>query len=120
MKWTPFSEKEFRSSIIKCNNSLTPGPDKLFWKHLKVIINNSSCLKSFINIANACIDLDYWLMHFKMSSSIIISKPNKASYNSPKMFKPIILLNILSKHIKNIIGERLQFQLISKNIIHPC
>jgi len=27
--WVSFSEKEFISSITKCNNSLTPGPDKL-------------------------------------------------------------------------------------------
>ena len=49
-----------------------------------------------------------------------IPKPNKASYNSPKMFRPIILLNILSKLIERVIGKRLQFQLISKNVIHPC
>jgi len=29
MKWNPFSEEEFVSSISKYNNSSTPGPDKL-------------------------------------------------------------------------------------------
>ena len=52
---------EFKSSIIKCNNSLTSGSDKLSWRYLKVIINNSSYLKNFINIANMCINLGYWL-----------------------------------------------------------
>ena len=28
-KWNSFSEKEFISAIEKCNNSSTPGPDKL-------------------------------------------------------------------------------------------
>jgi len=116
----PFSEEEFKSSIIKCNNSLTPSPNKLSWRHLKVIINNSSCFKNFINIANTCINLGHWPSHFKTSSSIIISKPYKTLYNSPKIFRPIILLNTLSKLIEKVIGERLQFQSISKNIIHPC
>jgi len=28
-KWMPFLEEEFKSSIAKYNNSLTPTPDKL-------------------------------------------------------------------------------------------
>ena len=39
----PFSEEEFKSSIIKCNNSLTPGLDKLSQRYFKVIVNDSSC-----------------------------------------------------------------------------
>ena len=58
-KWMSFSEEEFKSSIIKCNNFLTSSPDKLSWKHLKIIINDSLCLKNFINIANAYINLNY-------------------------------------------------------------
>ena len=55
-----------------------------------------------------------------MSSSIIISKPHKALYKSPKIFQPIVLLNTLSKLIEKAISKRLQFQLISKNFIHSC
>ena len=55
-----------------------------------------------------------------MLTSIIIPKPNKASYNTPKTFRPIVLLNMLRKLIEKVIGKRLQFQLLSKNIIHSC
>ena len=51
---------------------------------------------------------------------MIISKPNKESYNSPKSFWPIVFLNILEKLIEKVIGECLQFQLISNNFIHLC
>ena len=51
--------------------------------------------------------------------TIIIPKPNKESYNSPKSFQPIILLNTLGKLIKKVIGNRLQFHLISNNFIYP-
>ena len=77
-------------------------------------------LNNFVNIANTCINLEHWPLHFKTSLSIIIPKPNKAFYNSPKMFWPIILLNTLGKLIEKVIGERLQFQAISKNFIYPC
>ena len=116
--WRLFYENEFKNVILKCNNSLTLESDKLSWKHLKVIINNKTCLEHFINIANVCINLEHWLSHFKTSNSIIILKPNKTSYNSPKMFRLIILLNMLGKLIEKIIDERLQFQSISKNFIY--
>jgi len=51
-------------------------------------------------------------------NTIIISKPNKKSYNSPKVFWSIILLNTIGKLFKKIIGERLQFVLISNNFIY--
>ena len=50
---------------------------------------------------------------------VIIPKPNKPSYNLPKSFHPIILLNTLGKLIKKVIGERLQFHVGSNDFIHP-
>jgi len=57
-------------------------------------------------------------LHFKVSTSIIILKPNKELYNSPKAFRLIVLLNTLGKLIEKVIGERLQFHSISNNFIH--
>ena len=92
----------------------------MLWRHLKVIVNDSTCLNNFINIANTYINLEHWLLHFKTLFSIIISKPNKTSYNTSKMFQPIILLNMLGKLIEKVISERLQFQSISNGFIYPC
>jgi len=72
-----------KNSITKCSNTSTPEPDKLLWRYLKVIVNDSTSLNNFINIANVCINLEHWSFHFKISSSIIIPKPNKTSYNTP-------------------------------------
>jgi len=114
-----FFKEEFESAIIKCNNSSTPDLNKLSWRHLKVVINNILYLNKFINIAKTCIDLGHWLSQFKSLLSIIISKPNKTSYSSLKMFRPIVLLNMLGKLIEKFISKKLQFQVISKNTIHP-
>ena len=54
-----FSKEEFKSAIANCNNSSTPGPDKLSWSHLKIILKNNKCLSNIISIANTCIDLGY-------------------------------------------------------------
>ena len=60
-------------------------------------MKDDDCITNVIKITNACIDLEYWPNDFKISSMIIIPKPNKLSYNFLKSFKPIVLLNTLGK-----------------------
>ena len=50
---------------------------------------------------------------------VVIPKPNKALYNSPKSFRLIVLLNTMGKLIEKVIGERLQFLTTSNDFIHP-
>jgi len=85
---------------------------------LKTIFIDDDCLNVIISIANACIEVGYWLLHFKRSTTVIIPKPNKKLYNSSKAFRPIVLLNTVSKLIEKVIGECLQFNMASNNFIH--
>ena len=41
------------------------------------------------------------------------------SYDQPKSFHPIVLLNTLGKLIEKVIAERIQFTVASNNFIHP-
>jgi len=116
--WPLFSREEFRIAIANCNNASAPGPDKLSWSHLKIILKNNEYLDTIIHIANACIELGYWLSHFKRSTTIIIPKLNKKFYDSPKSFRPIILLNTVGKLIKKVIRERLQFAMAANDFIY--
>ena len=118
--WLLFSRKELINAIEKCNNLSAPGPDKLSWSHIKKIIKNDKYIIKSIDIANTCIDLGHWPSHFKTSTTIVIPKPNKALYDSPRSFHPIILLNTMGKLFEKIIRERMQFLIISNNFIHPC
>jgi len=89
------------------------------WRHWKLIIKNDDCLSKIINIADACINLGHWPKYFKISTTVVIPKPNKPLYNNPKAFCPIILLNTLSKLVEKVIAERLQFIVASNDFIHP-
>jgi len=91
----------------------------LLWSYLKIILKNNKCLSNIISIANTCINLGYWPSHFKRSTTVIIPKLNKPSYNSTKSFRPIVLLNTVGKFIKKVISKRLQFQTASNNFIYP-
>ena len=103
--WSPFSKNKFKSAISKYNDSLAPGPDKLSWCHLKIILQNEACLTNIINIADSCINLGYWPNYFKFSTTIVIPKPNKTLYDQPKAFCPIVLLNTLGKLIEKVVAE---------------
>ena len=116
--WDLFSEEEFTNALAKYNNLSTPSLDKLLWSYLKHIFKNKVCLNNIIRIANACLDLGHWPSHFKISTTIVILKPNKSSYDTHKSFRPIILLNTLGKLIEKFIGDKLQFHTISNNFIH--
>jgi len=117
--WPPFSKEKFKIAIANCNNASTSGLDKLLWSHLKIILKDGEYLNSIIYIANTCIELGYWPLYFKRSTTVVIPKPNKKSYNTPKSFRPIVLLNTMDKLIKKVIGERLQIIMAANNFIHP-
>ena len=117
--WAPFLKEEFRQVLNKCNNSSAPGPDKLTWRHLKIVLNLDSCMSHIVNIANACINLGHSPNHFKQLSMVIIPKPNKMAYDSSKSFRPIVLLNTIGKLIEKVIAECLQFHVAKNNFIHP-
>ena len=61
----------------------------------------------------------HWPRHFKESTSVIIPKPNKPSYSTPKAFRPIILLNTLGKLIEKMISNRFQHHMIKFDIVDP-
>jgi len=89
------------------------------WRHWKFIIKNNDCLSKIINIADVCINLCHWPKYFKISTTVIIPKPNKSLYDNPKAFRPIVLLNTLGKLVEKVIAERLQFIVASNDFIHP-
>ena len=49
---------------------------------------------------------------------VIIPKPNKSAYDSPKVYHPIVLLNMIGKLFEKMIGECLQFHTIANNFVH--
>ena len=84
------------------------------WSHIKSIIRDKYDIGKF-----TCIELEHWLTHFKISTTVVIPKPNKAMFNSSKLYRPIVLLNTIGKLVKKMIGKCFQFHMISNNFIYP-
>ena len=95
--WVPFSLLEIQEALKAYSNVSAPGPDHITWRYLKVILANNIYAAGILFLANACLLLHHWPRHFKKSVSVIIPKPGKPAYNTPKAFRPIVLLNTLGK-----------------------
>ena len=93
-EWLSFFKTELRDAIKKCSSLSMSESNHILWYHFKILTTNNKCVTNFINIANECINLGYWLLHFKMFLPIIIPKPTKIAYNSLKAFWPIVLFNL--------------------------
>jgi hypothetical protein len=121
IEWPPFSALEFTDALKSCSKNSALGPDHITWHLIKRFSKTSpSFAATIVAISNACINLSTWPSHFKNSTSIIIPKPNKPSYDKIKSFRPIVLLNTTGKLIEKMIATRLQHYGIINNLIHPC
>ena len=119
IEWPPFLRQELQDAIAKCSLFSSPRPDHIFWWHLKSLISDNICLEKVLNIANTCFNLGYWPSHFKAANSVIIPKPNKEHYNTPKSFCSIVLLNTVGKLIEKAISNWLQFHMVANRFLDP-
>ena len=117
--WVSFSILEMSKALKVCSNVSVPGPDHITWCYLKSILADDIYASSILSLTNFCITLQHWPRHFKELVSVIISKPGKPVYDTPKTFQPIVLLNTLSKLIEKMIARRLQFDTVKHSVLHP-
>ena len=103
--WVPFSILEIQEVLKAYSNVSAPGPDHVTWQHLKLILANNTCTVGILSLANTCLSLHHWPRYFKESVTVIIHKPGKPAYNTPKAFRPIVLLNTLGKLIEKMIAR---------------
>jgi hypothetical protein len=118
-EWVPFSSLELSEALTACAHNSSPGPDHVTWSYLKYWCGSKGVASLFTRIANACICVGHWPTHFKESLLVIIPKPGKASYSTPKSFRPIVLLNTLGKLVEKMLARRLQFDGVAHNAFEP-
>ncbi|RXW16893.1 hypothetical protein EST38_g8968 [Candolleomyces aberdarensis] len=115
--WPEFSLLELSQALEACLSRSAPGLDHITWRHLKQVLALPECADIIIALANGCIESGHWPKHFKESTLVIIPKPNKPSYSTPKAFRPIVLLNTLGKLIEKRISNRFQHNMIKYDLV---
>ena len=56
---------------------------------------------------------------FKEAESVVIPKPKKSDYTTPKAYRPIALLNTLGKLLTKVLASRLQYDANKHDLLHP-
>ncbi|PPQ93324.1 hypothetical protein CVT25_014425 [Psilocybe cyanescens] len=118
--WVPFSALEMQEALTSCSNMLAPGPDHIKWSHLKMLMHGPTHIFTvLLSLANACLWVGHWPKHFKESMSVVIPKLNKLFYSTPKVLRPIVLLNTVGKLIKKMLSNCIQFNSITSDVFYP-
>jgi hypothetical protein len=73
----------------------------------------------FLWLENTCLQPGHWPAEFKASTTVVILKPGKLLYDTPKSFCLIVLLNTLGKMFEKMLSNRLQFEAAKHEVLHP-
>lgn len=110
-----FSMEEIEHLLKETKNSSAPGESgigylllKRAWPHIDTRLTA---------IFTACLRTGYHPVCWKSATVVVIPKPNKSDYSSPKAHRPISLLKTMSKLLETAITKRFQHDIIAHNLI---
>ncbi len=99
------TEHEVQEAFRSSRGDKAPGSDNIQFKVLKIAAPVIGPLLT--QIYNASLRLHYWPACWKEAKVIVIRKPGKKDYHDPKSYRPISLLNTLSKNMEFILAKRI-------------
>jgi hypothetical protein len=113
--FTPFSESELDKLLRQTANKSAPGSSGIGWSMLK---RGWEAVKDhLILIYNACFILGHHLAWWKEAKVVAIPKPDKPDYSLPKVHKPILLLETMSKLLEKAVAKRMQYDIVKYELI---
>ena len=101
----PITRGEIKRAIEKAPLKKAPGNDAIPNQVLKLIYREIAPV--LYTLFNSSLHLGYYPKAYKESITIILKKPGKDNYSSPKAYRPIALLNTLGKLQESIIANRI-------------
>ncbi|XP_046977641.1 uncharacterized protein LOC124543461 [Vanessa cardui] len=106
----PFTGAELEAVLKEQNPKKAPGPDGFTADICATAIR---CAREvFLTIANKCLAISYFPKQWKVAHVVILNKPGKDDYTSPKSYRPIGLLSVLGKTVEKLFVKRLQWHLL--------
>ena len=117
--WFPFTILEIREALADTTNTSAPGPDHISWRLLKLICADEAFTRQLLTLFNQILEFSHWPTQFKESLTVIIPKPGRKDYTIMKNYRPIALLNCIGKLFTKVFANRLQYDAIAHNLLHP-
>ncbi|MBW0496049.1 hypothetical protein O181_035764 [Austropuccinia psidii MF-1] len=98
---------EIRTNITQLPNKKSPGPDGIPNELIKIACD--IIVNKLAYLFNNFLTIGHFPTSWKRASTIIIQKSNKNDYSDPSAYRPIALLNTLSKLFKRILNNRIMY-----------
>ena len=100
-----FTRAQIKDAAKKLSAFKAPGPDRILNVVLKQSIDMLADRLYFI--FRAIFELDIYPDEWQESIMVVLHKPGKPSYQEPKAYRPITLLNTLGKLFSSIMADDL-------------
>jgi len=101
----PISRDQIIRAISTLSGYKAPGPDGI----CNIVFKSCAALlvPYLVPLFNAVITLQTYYEPWRSFTTVVLRKPGKASYTTPKSYRPIALLNTTCKLLTSIIAEQL-------------
>ena len=116
-KLRPVSPYEIRIFITKLKNSKSTGLDNLDTNTIKLILDE--ILPAITHVVNLSIKNNEFPKCYKMSKIVPLLKKSDADPLSPKSYRPVALLPILSKFFENAVFVQIEEYIEKNKLLHP-
>ena len=110
-----FTRHQIKSAASKLEAYKAPGPDGIPNVVLKQCIN--ILIDRLYYIFRVIFELNTYLRERKESITVVLRKPGKPTYEDPKAYRPIALLNTLRKLFSTIAADEISFFCESRNLL---
>ena len=113
--WTPITQEQLAKAISNLSPYKAPGPDKV----ANIVLKRCSAtlVDHLLPIFNAVFTLKTYYEPWHESITVILRKPGKPDYTTPKAYRPIALLNTTAKLLSAIVAERTSYILEAYNLL---
>ena len=100
----PFTQAYLANALKTVNYKSAPGEDTIPYRAMKELPEEAKA--QLLNIYNTCLARGYFPKDWKTATGKMIKKPNKPK-DDPGSYRPIGLLNCLSKTLEKLITTRI-------------
>lgn len=113
--FAPISDEEIRKTLLETSNVTAPGESGITWRLIKWAFNIASTQITLL--FNACLNFGHHPLQLKTAVVAVVPKPRKSDMSDPCSYRPIFLLECLSKLLEKVIARRLTFEIGKFNLV---
>ena len=111
----PITRKEARCCLEGTANASAPGESGISWEIIKMAW--TTIADHFVTLANACISTGHHPIEWRRALVVVIPKPGKDDYSQAKSYRPISLLECLSKLLEKVMSKRFLYDIDKYSLI---